>query len=235
MFDSRLEALKAFDTPAITNVIATYPANRDTCLGLYNPWRIKWYTDQSLKCFFPELGRLVGYAVTCVYGLPDPSYNRLSFGDLLRAIDNSPKPVILAIKQDFPEEIKRKNGLLGGMMMTCFRSAGAVGVISDGPSRDIDEVRALNMQYMLTGACAGHGDFALHAINVPVEICGMDVMPGELIHMDESGAVKFPAQYLDDVVARAKILQADETKRQALMRETNDVERLIQIMSGKYE
>jgi len=70
-----LNALKNFDTPSITNVVATYPKN-PLCLGLYNPWSQNWYTDASLRCWYPELGRVVGYAVTCVYGLPDPNYSR---------------------------------------------------------------------------------------------------------------------------------------------------------------
>ena len=234
MYDERLEALKAFDSPAISNAVATYPS-KDFCLGLYNPWKGRWYTDQTLKCYFPHLGRLVGHVVTCVYGLPDPNYKRLSFGDLMRAIDKAPKPVILVIKQDMDPEIKNINGLLGGMMMTCFKQAGVVGVISDGPSRDIDEVREIGIQYMLTGTSAGHGDFALQAINVPVSVCGMDTAPGEIIHMDESGAVKFPEAYYDEVLKRCKEIQADESERQALMRQTNDVEQLIKIMTGQYK
>ena len=32
-----LQALTKFDTPSITNVVATYPSN-PLCLWLYNPW-----------------------------------------------------------------------------------------------------------------------------------------------------------------------------------------------------
>ena len=60
-----LNELKSFDTPAITNLVATYPEHH-LCLGLYNPWTENWYTDQSIRCMYPELGRTVGYAVTCV-------------------------------------------------------------------------------------------------------------------------------------------------------------------------
>ena len=70
-----LNELKNFDTPSITNVVATYPTN-PLCLGLYNPWSQNWYTDAGLRCWYPELGPVVGYAVTCVYGLPDPNYPR---------------------------------------------------------------------------------------------------------------------------------------------------------------
>ena len=234
MSTEKLELLKNYDTPSITNVVATYP-NSKNCLGLYHPWKGKWYTDQTLKCMYPELGRRVGYVVTCMYGLPDPGYRKLGIADLLMAIGKSPKPVILAVKQNFPEEIKNINGLMGGNMMTAFKSAGVVGVLSDGPSRDLDEVRPLEIQYMLTGVCAGHGEFALQAINVPVEICGMDVAPGDVVHMDENGAVKFPSEYIDEMLEKLDVLQKVEEKRQRLMRETTDVVELGKIMIGLYD
>ncbi len=230
-----IDRLNDFDTPTITNVVATYPGKPDICLGLYHPWEGKWYTDQTIKCIYPELGRRTGYVVTCIYGMQDESYNRLNFVDLLKAIDKAPKPVILAVKQNFPQEIKKKNGLLGGNMMTAFKSVGVVGVISDGPSRDVDEIRPLQMQYMLTGVCAGHGGFALQAINVPVEICGMDTAPGEIIHMDENGAVKFPVEYADEIIIRAGKLQKIEEEKQAAMRKTSDPEELGRIMKGIYK
>jgi len=204
-----LEKLKEYDTPSVTNVVATYPKD-PVCLGLYNPWTQNWYTDQSIRCMYPELGRTVGYAVTCTYGLPDANYSRLTFMDVIDALEESNKPTILIIKQIFPPEIAGKVGLSGGNMTTAMKSIGCVGVISDGPSRDIDEIRPMNFQYMLTGVTAGHGDFAVHSINTPVSVAGMDVAPGEIIHMDENGACKFPANKLEQVVEKLKLLQQME-------------------------
>ena len=155
---------------------------------------------------------------------------------MVQAISDSPKPVILAVKQNFPESIKRINGLLGGNMMTAFQAAGCVGVLSDGPSRDVDEIRAFGIQYMLTGVTPGHGDFALQATNVPVTICDMSVQPGEIIHMDENGAVKFPREYLADVVENCKKIIAKEEKMQEALRRTGgDVEKVKMVFNGIYE
>jgi len=228
-----IELLKQFDTPTITNVVATYPSKADVCLGLYEPWTSHWYTDTSMKIAYPELGRTVGYAVTAVYGLPDSSFNRLDFGDVLRAVGESPKPAIVCIQQNFPEAIKRKNGLAGGNMVTAMKSAGAVAMITDGPSRDIDEVRTMNFQYMMAGQSAGHGPLAVKAVNVPVHLAGMDVAPGEIIHMDENGAVKFPAKYLQQVYDRAILIQKQEEEKMAAMRTTSDIDELVRLMTGK--
>ena len=85
--DEIIEGLRKIDTPTITNVVATYPKN-PLCLGLYNPWAENWYTDTSIRCIYPEMGAIVGYAVTCVFGLPDPNFSgRLSFMDVVDALD----------------------------------------------------------------------------------------------------------------------------------------------------
>ena len=210
-----IQQLKEFDTPTITNVVATYPG-ADTCLSLYHPWDTNWYTDQRVRAMFPELGRTCGFAVTCTYGLPDPSVTQgPSFRDVLRAASESPKPVVMVIKQDFPPHLKGKVGLCGGNMATAFRSLGCVGILSDGPSRDLDEVRPMGIQYMLTGATPGHGPMAVKAVNTPVEICGMDVCPGDVIHMDENGAVRFPRKYLPQVLENCLRLHQEEAEKMA--------------------
>jgi len=211
-----LEKLKKYNTPSVTNIVATYPKN-PLCLGLYNPWTQNWYTDQSIHCMYPELGRLAGYAVTCTFGLPDPNYSRLSFMDVIDTLEQSKQPTVLIFKQIFPPEIAGKVGLSGGNMTTALKSMGCVGVISDGPSRDIDEIRPMKFQYMLTGVSAGHGDMAVHSINTPVSVAGMDVSPGEIIHMDENGACKFPADKLEQVVRNLELLQKEEEARMSAL------------------
>jgi regulator of RNase E activity RraA len=226
-----LNALKGFDTPSITNVVATYPKN-PLCLGLYNPWSQNWYTDASLRCWYPELGPLVGYAVTCVYGLPDPNYSALSFADVIGAMGASPQPTVLVFEQRFPPEIANKVGLSGGNMTTAMQMAGCVGAISNGPSRDIDEIRSMGFQYLTSGVCAGHGDMAIHAVNVPVSVAGMDVAPGEIIHMDENGAVKFPAAYLAKVLDRVTRLRDQEAEHMRTVRGAQNVAELRAILGG---
>lgn len=226
-----LEALKKFDTPSITNVVATYP-NNPLCLGLYNPWSENWYTDQTIRCMYPELGRTVGYAVTCVYSIPDPNYARLTFMDVLEALAASPKPTILVLQQKFPPEIAGKVGLAGGNMTAAMKAIGCAGVISNGPSRDIDEIRPMKFQYMLSGVTAGHGAMAAQAVNVPVSVGGMDVSPGEIIHMDENGACKFPADKLEAVLANVRALQKQEEERIGRLLKATSIAELKAIFGG---
>lgn len=227
-----MEALREFDTPSITNVVATYPSN-PLCLGLYNPWTENWYTDTSIRCMYPEMGPIVGYAVTAVYSLPDPRFSRLGFMDVIDAMDASPKPTIFCYQQKFPSELANKVGLSGGNMTSAMKAVGCVGAISNGPSRDIDEIREMDFQYMLSGITPGHGDMGIQAINVPVHIAGMDVAPGEIIHMDENGAVKFPANKLQAVLENVTKLRDVEAERMGALHKASTAAEVRAIFSGQ--
>ena len=228
----KLAELEEFDTPSVTNVVATYPDD-PLCLGLYNPWSQDWYADQTLECMYPEMGPQAGFAVTCVYGLPDPNFDELSFMDVVDALEDSPEPTILALEQDFPPEIAGKVGLTGGNMTTAMQSMGCIGCVMNGPGRDVDEIRPMGFQYMMTGTSAGHGDMAVHAVNVPVSICGMDVAPGEILHMDENGVVKFPADRLDEVLENLKALEEREEALQARVQDASDAAEVRAAFSGE--
>ena len=230
--DAIFEGLRTIDTPTITNVVATYPKN-PLCLGLYNPWTENWYSDTSIRCIYPEMKPTVGYAVTCVYGLPDPNYSgRLSFADVLDALDAMKKPTILVIQQKWPTELMAKAGLAGEMMVTQMKVVGCVGMISNGPSRDVDAIRRMDFQLLLGGVTAGHGEMAIQAVNVPVSVGGMDVAPGEIVHMDENGAVKFPAVHAPAIVKNARAMLDDEASRLVLLRKAKTAAEVRAASSG---
>ena len=72
----------------------------------------------------------------------------------------------------------------------------------------------MDFQYLVTGVSPAHGDMAVQAVSVPVSIRGMDVAPGAIIHMDENGAITFPAKHLDAVLENVKKLEQREADLQ---------------------
>jgi 4-hydroxy-4-methyl-2-oxoglutarate aldolase len=209
-----IAGLEKIDTPTISNVVATYPRS-DNCMKLYDAWYGAWYTDQTIKCIYPEMGPKVGYVATVVFAERSDKYQGMGRWVLPEHIDSTKKPAILVAEQQFPAELAPRVGLFGEIMTTQYKALGVIGVVTNGPMRDIDAIKPLNMQYYATGVSPGHGDFIVKAVGVPVTVGGMSVMPGDMLHMDMHGAVKFPALKAEEVLTKAnKLLESEgETTR----------------------
>ena len=117
-------------------------------------------------------------------------------------------------------------------MTSAMKAVGCVGCISNGPSRDIDEIRPMEFQYLISGVTPGHGEQAVHAVNVPVSVAGMDIAPGEIVHMDENGACKFPADKLQAVLENARALQQEEEQRVGRLMEAKSLAEVKRIFAG---
>jgi len=215
-----IHALRKFDTATICNVVATYPGS-DICLKLYDAWYGEYYTDQTLRCMYPELGPVCGYAATAWYSEDSTDYTKLDRWVLPEYLEATKKPIILVAKQTYPPDLVNLSGLFGGNMTTQFKAQGVVGVVTDGPMRDYVEIKEQKVQYLAKGLTSGHGNIALRGVNIPIQVAGMSVSPGDIIHMDVCGAAKFPASKLLKVFEYATELLKRESEQQKMFRDPN--------------
>jgi regulator of RNase E activity RraA len=215
-----IKELEKIDTPTISNVVATYPKS-ELCLKLYDPWYGQWYTDATIKCMFPELGPRVGYVATVIFCEKTEKNIGVDKMTLLEHIDNTKKPVILVAEQQFPPELANRVGLFGEMMTTQYKALGVVGVVTNGPIRDVEAIRKLKVQYFATGITASHGEFIIKDVGVPVTVGGMDVKPGDMVHMDINGVVKFPPDKMKEILERAKKLIKKEKEMVKIFKDPN--------------
>jgi len=200
-----IKELEKIDTPTISNVVASYPKS-DNCLKLYDAWYGQWYTDTDIKCVYPEMGSKVGYVATVVFCEESEKYTGVDRWTLPEHINRTKKPVVLVAEQQFPPELANRVGLFGEMMTTQYKALGVVGVVTNGPMRDIDAIKPLGVQYYCTGVTPAHGDMMIKSVGQPVSVGGMIVMPGDMVHMDLHGVVKFPIEKMGDILQRAKKL-----------------------------
>ncbi len=188
-------------------------------MKLYDAWYGAWYTDQTIKCIYPEMGPKVGYAATVVFAERTDRYQGMDRWALPEHLESTGKPSILVAQQQFQAELAPRVGLFGEIMTTQYKAMGVIGVVTNGPMRDIDAIKPLNVQYYATGTTPGHGDFVVKAVAVPVTVGGMDVMPGDLLHMDMHGVVKFPASKMEEVLNKAKKLLESEGETTRLFKD----------------
>ena len=90
----------------------------------------------------------------------------------------------------------------------------------------------MEFQYLISGVTPGHGEQAVHAVNVPVSVAGMDIAPREIVHMDENGACKFPADKLQAVLKNARAIQQEEEQRVGRLLEARSLAEVKRILAG---
>lgn len=196
-----LETLRGIDSATIANAIETFKV-RDRTTG---------FMDMTIGCMFPEMGPLVGYAVTCIGDTmtagPPPS--RDGFFMWLDAIAAAEAPTVCVLQDASPHPSHSCH--FGEVMANTARAFGVKGLITNGGVRDVDEVRALGFQYFAPGRVVSHGNNTFRATNTPVTVGGLTVHPGDLIHADVNGVVVIPmeiAPQLPEAVERLREKEA---------------------------
>lgn len=195
----QLDALRQIDSPTIANAIERFGIRP----------RVDGFASWDLRCGFPELGSMLGYAVTCT--ADSTTEARRDDRGLLRlweAVEAAPKPVVIVIKDTGPE--RSRSCHMGEVMATTARALGAVGCVSDGGLRDVHEVRALGFHYFCPGFVVSHGRPVICEVQIAVTLAKMAVRPGDLLHGDGNGVLVIPDSIADRVADEALRVRADE-------------------------
>lgn len=191
---SVLAALRAIDSPTIANAIEAFEV-RD---------RTEGYTSHQLRYLFPEMGTLVGYAVTATVdtttpGPPKPAGARWALYEALAA---APKPAVVVLKAVGPN--LTHSCVCGGVMASIMRRLGAVGLVTDGGVRDLADMRGLGFRCFAPGTVVAHGTIGILDVGQPVEIDGVTIAPGDLLHGDENGLALVPTVDGQALLAQAE-------------------------------
>src|SRR5258705_196508 len=75
---------------------------------------------------------------------------------------------------------------------TICNAFGAVGLITSGAGRDLDQVEALNFPCFTDGTICAHGYCHFVSLNLPVHVGGVMIHQGDLLHGDRNGVTTIP-------------------------------------------
>jgi len=183
-----LAFLSKVDSPTIANAIETFEL-RD---------RTEGYIGGAVRCLFPDLGVMVGQALTVtVTNVRGPVASRDGYWRMWEALSAMPKPSVI-VMQDLSGRPTRC-AYAGEVMATLAKRLGAVGMVTDGGFRDLDEVRALGFHYYAAYAVVSHGNFAIIDVGVPVTLDGQRIETGDILHGDANGIVIVPRETLKEL------------------------------------
>ena len=104
---------------------------------------------------------------------------------------------------------------MGGVSATIGSRQGEIAAIVDGAVRDIDHSRSIGYPIWSSGVSPITGKWRIEttAVNVPVQIAGIGVKPGDLVVADECGVCFVPFARAAEVLAIAQRLAASEKAR----------------------
>jgi 4-hydroxy-4-methyl-2-oxoglutarate aldolase len=223
--DDEFRSLKALDSCAVANAIERFHVQL----------RNEGYTEDGVTCRFPEMPPMLGYAMTLKVrsGAP-PTKGKVFFEntDWWNVLLAVPSPRILVI-----QDVDRTPGvgaLVGDVHAAILKSLGCIGVVTNGAVRDLSRIKPLGFQMFSGTLSVSHAYSHLVRIGGAVQIGGLEISPGDLLHGDLHGIVRVPKELAGRIPATAAALRQKEEEIIAYCRsKAFTIEGLRGLLSGE--
>jgi 4-hydroxy-4-methyl-2-oxoglutarate aldolase len=182
---AQLEQLRSLSTCVVSSAIETFGVRL----------RNKGFTDSRVHCVFKELPPVAGYAATARLRSSDPPMEGKSYYDRSawwESILKIPPPRIVVI-----EDVDSPPGLgafIGEVHANVLRALGCVAAVTNGAVRDLNEVQKTGMQIFAGNITVSHAYAHVFDFGSSIEVGGLAVAPGDLVHADLHGVQTIPRE-----------------------------------------
>lgn len=197
-----LERLRAVDTPTVCNAIEVAQGRR----GFAN------FTRTTMHISDPGASALAGFARTATIAGANPPEEpvaeiRARRMDYFRSMADGPRPAIAVVED--ADGAGSCSAWWGEVHSTVHKGLGLAGAVTNGLMRDLGDLEP-GFPIIAGGIGPSHSFVHVKAIGTPVDIFGMRVNQGDLIHADRHGALVVPSDVLDTLTTAIDTLQASE-------------------------
>ena len=180
---AQMEALRQLDACTLANAIETFGVRL----------RNEGYVDSTVRCLFPHLRPMVGYAATVkIRGSAPPMADSL-FPDRTDWCDymlTVPAPRVVVV-QDAASHLGA-GALIGAVHMNILRALECMGVVTNGVVRSLPAAESAGFHLYAGGVSVSHAYVHIIEIGTPVEIGGLKIQSGDLLHGDVHGVQAIP-------------------------------------------
>jgi 4-hydroxy-4-methyl-2-oxoglutarate aldolase len=148
----------------------------------------------------------ISYYPSCSVALDPQRYN---FANLFyEAVGDQPAGKVLVVASSG----YTNTSIGGGTKLFRLQEHGLAGVLTDGRLRDFEELAGYDFAAYCSGEATRWGGDVVTPFqaNVPVVVGGVGVMPGQYVYADAAGAVVIPEGEVDDVLAEARTIEAED-------------------------
>lgn len=230
---AELDALRALNSPTVSNAIEMFEVRP----------RNEGFLDARIKCLFPELGPMVGYASTVTIAADLPATRVVAREDYWAQVESVPAPrIAVVLDLDQPQCI---GSFWGEVNSSVHHALGCIGTLTEGGVRDLDEMSGLGFHTFALAPIVSHAYVHMEDFGIPVRVGGVVIRPGDLIHADQHGAIVIPHDIAREVAAAAHELDAAErilinearsgsATRASLAKANAECQAALRAVQGKY-
>lgn len=202
MDQALLELLRGCDTPTVCNAIEVAQGKR----GFSN------FTRGTMVCSAPTEPAIVGYAVTAQLAARAPAKEpaetvrtrRMAY---YRAMYDAKKPSIAVVEDlDYPDAI---GAYWGEVNTTIHKAFGMSGALTNGVVRDLGDLPS-GFPVIAGSVGPSHGFVHVVSLGQPVDVLGLKVSQGDLVHADRHGAVVVPPDIIPKLADAVEKLRRSE-------------------------
>ncbi|HEY4028210.1 MAG TPA: RraA family protein [Candidatus Dormibacteraeota bacterium] len=194
-----LDALRRYDSPTLANAIETFDVRP----------RDEGFASMEIRCLFPELGVMVGYAATATIRARGRGDGDSDHSPLWALVRSQPGPRVVVVQDH--DDPPGHGALWGEVQSSIYKALGCVGTVTDGCVRDLKEVREMGFHFFARGPGVSHAYVRLESIGEPVRVGGLTVRPGDLVHADQHGVLLIPHEIAAELPAAAdRIIEREQ-------------------------
>lgn len=196
-----LAALRRFDTCTLANAIESLKLRP----------RNEGYIQGGVSCIFPQLQPVTGFAVTGRMRAVMPPvsgrcyYDRIDWWHYVASIP-APRIVVMLDADDPPGA----GALFGELHARICVGLNVVAYVTNGAVRDLGAVEKLGFQLFANRPSVSHAYAHVVDYGEPVEIGGLRIHPGDLLHGDRHGVLAIPAEAAPKLPQIAEQILRDE-------------------------
>jgi regulator of RNase E activity RraA len=218
-----LEALRRYDSPTLSNAIETFDIRP----------RDEGFASMDVRCLFPDLGVMVGYAATATIRARGQSEQEPDHAPLWQLVRSLPAPRVVVI-QDL-DDPPGHGAFWGEVQSSIYKALGCAGTVTDGCVRDLKEVREMGFHFFARGPGVSHAYVRLDSVGEPVHVGSLTIRPGDLIHADQHGVLLVPTQIAAELPAAAdRIIEREQAFIRWVRSAEFDPDRLAEMRRARH-
>ena len=199
---STFNKLQKLDTCAVSNAIERLKGRLRNEGSIYG---------RELRCLFPNLPPMLGYAVTGRMRCTSPPTSGRAYHENMnwwRYLKSIPEPRVMVVED--ADEKPGAGALVGELHALIGGALNCAGYVTNGAVRDLPGVEALGFHLFAGCIAVSHMYAHISEYGKPVEIGGLRISPGDLVHGDRHGVQTIPLSIAAEIPEMVSEMSREE-------------------------